>query len=272
MAHNDFLLPSTRTSTLYPSPWVPTPKFLSRMDLASSQSVNIVGGGTWSPANQLVIGAASVGSPALLLTTTSSFGAVRTGRNGRLRCNNADIPSFLTPRLRTVVIPVTFIAGDAQATGGAQADVDPTYGCARILAPGTGELTFPIPPHSLVQGATISSATLTMRIGQSATGRTALPANLPSFILVKLRSANLTPLTLTAGYTSFSAADLPSYLNNGNQISATNTATQNQVIDTTTGHYFVSLIDENGANAIAPSSNLVHSLTINMSIPDFRFA
>ena len=263
MPHNDYVRPSGQ----WLSHTVPTARDLQRLDDLGSRSINGDEGGTWNPANPIIIG----GQPIQVTTAASSYeGGARTENGGRIVHADNDVPIFNPVRTRSVLIPLYRLhdstKGYVDYATNALGIVD-QY--ANIFA------TVQLDGRYFHKGATLSTATLTYRVGQP---HTSLPVALPGFNLARLNSTRTTfeflhsnayalvrsPPTVTAD----------EYYNAGAPQSVTMTCNQNNTnIDPTTYVFVAILADEGfGGGTISPSLNVFHSLKLDFTnVADMRF-
>jgi hypothetical protein len=89
-----------------PSAFVPSPGVLERWDILQNESVNIAAGGTFSPAEPIVLGGAGLA----LNGTGGISGATRVVDSGQLVLPSGTLPAFDAPRTMTIVVPLTHAA------------------------------------------------------------------------------------------------------------------------------------------------------------------
>jgi hypothetical protein len=274
----------------WPKGMVPTPPILRNLDQYSSELVNGEDGGTWAPADPIVIGSAV--APAVAFSNSSSLlsGDVETvkgnsahdnyGRTGLVLGGNAN-PVLQSARTRVVV--VHFAMGQdvrSGATGMPREYVlDPvTFGMkvARAGA-GTNVLMVPVPLRAQHAGSTITQVQFRYKIGVE---RTSLPvtADMPRFRISKLpnsssaggplQSSTSTPYD-SLGFYVDQAATVADYFNNGNTRTATYACNQNNVVDSNGSYWVVEAKDEGIATGVA--GNVYLTATITLTTPaDFR--
>lgn len=169
MAHNQHVIPAS----LWHNATVPTPDLLRHFDERAAESLNADAGGTWNPTSPIIIGGSGLQLPGS--SSTNRFdGGVRTGpraASGGAIVESTAYPSFSGgTRSRTVVVPIRDAAragseflGASTVTGSVGGvDVGSVAPDGLQLTDG-GSLNVPLPAHRLIDGATLTSATLYLR-------------------------------------------------------------------------------------------------------------
>lgn len=188
MARNPQLFPGDRC----PPNLVPTPRLLQRMDQLASESVNAIDGGTWAPSEAIVVG----GAGGLNLQNASVSGEVRVGKRGKITMGVSDSVEILTPRMRSILIPlrpsnliIYRVTGSSVVTPvsspgfGIRADSYDARGLSFRVA---------IPRLSLHNGMTALRFTLTLRIGIPPAVMPVSFPEIPAFRIVRVKQDGLT--------------------------------------------------------------------------------
>lgn len=208
-------------------------------------------GGCWAPSSVIGIAGSGVSSTAPLVVTRG--GKVTSNATGVWRCEDGDVPTFLTPRTRTVVYPVCLAARGLPAWNWRTRRTDGAVQSIATLidlSDGRGfqptRLYVPIRAH---HGATLSTLTVSFRVGVA---HTAIPSVMPTMRLVRISNAGkVTPLTSQASGADpngYVAVPKPSSGSAWFAAGATQTLTlpcdQNNVIDRANFTYELEIVEE----------------------------
>ena len=263
MAHNDYVRPSGQ----WLSHTVPTARDLQRLDDLGARSINGDEGGTWNPASPIIIG----GQPFQVTTAASSYeGGARTENGGRIVHSDNDVPVFSAARTRSVLVPLYRLHDSVKAY------VDYATTSLGIISQYFNFFaSVQLDGRYFHKGATLSTATLRFRVGQS---HTSLPTNLPGFNLMRVNSTRTTFEFLHSN--GYSLVKLPTpasadaYYNSGAPQSVVMTCNQNNTGIDPTAYIFLLVLGDEGAGggAIDPSLNIFHSLKLDFTnVNDTRF-
>jgi hypothetical protein len=258
MAHNDYV----RDDGIWCEEFVPCPRDGYRFDIAQFKAINADDGGAWNPVKPIAFG--GIGVTARLGAHLCSGGAA-TSKGGRVQLLPAQPPAQLAaPYARVLRVP--FRAAEVGALD-AVTGVDVTPFLVESMKPNglqlfrNAALLIPIPPRALHSGATLGEVTVRFFVGQD---HPAVPAVLPTLNVWRLTKGTVAGALLAASSvvlpTPASGSD---YFAGGAMQSLTLVCTQNNVLDATQYQYVISLIDENGANAL--TSNLYVGASLALS-------
>jgi hypothetical protein len=158
MAHNPPIFPPGPI----PPHYVVTPGRLEALDQYASESLDWVGGGTYTPETPIMIGGKGV---TLRGVSCQIKGIVSTGQDSKgMTLAASATPSFGTPRPRTIVVPLRNVSEtDGLATKTYEHIFDP-YGIKSVRT-AQGSWLFTIPSLRMHNGATIKRARFRWRSG-----------------------------------------------------------------------------------------------------------
>jgi len=194
MAHNKYAM---ERGLVLPGQ-VPEADAVRVIDQQLAESINGDEGGTWTPSSPITIGGSGVS-----VDTYGEFGVIATGFNSQgLILGDNDYPILSTPRSRTLLLPVrdtiTKVESYTNIIYGTSYD-EGTPGVTQIL---NSNGVFPqvamvLPSYRLVNGSTLSSVTLTFKIGSK-------PITLPTRFL----GFRVVRIPISGNYTSDAVNEL----------------------------------------------------------------
>lgn len=248
---------------------------LKTLDTNITACLNGDGGGTWTPAAAINVGGAGMWAAALW--TLNVAGIANTPSGSGKRFTHGDSDYFVLAGGHTGSTRVIHTSCLDARTAGYWSTNTTFVGIAPVGAVGQS-FVVPLKVHN---GATLTQAVLTFRVGQTHPN---VPTQLPTVRLVKIDSNFVvTPLntSFTGNYDATGALvfnPTPStganWYNSGNAQTITYACDASLVIDTSTYTYFAVITDESGTNALCgtgANENIYQDLALTFTnIADMR--